>query len=583
MFKIFLICLAFIVVYSTTSLCQWDSDQAYKIQTDTSQFDNNLASTETNVQAALDVLDNLTVSGGGVNTTILKDNATVGTQPNVNFNNTATVQWTITNVTADGQIKVTAASTASAAPAGVNQSVQYNDSGSTGGEAAFTYNKDLDMLTVRNWTVADTFSSSAKVDHNTTANYSATFHFLKTEVDHNATENYTAARHLLTSEIDHNTTANYSATYHFTMASVDHNGTTNYDANRHKLESEITHNNTLGYEAQYHFKTTEVPHNTTTGFEANRHLLGTEVVHNTTSGYEAAFHLAVGDIVHNSTSGYEAQYHLEAIGVNNTTHQFFQPNIRFKAGANVSSIVLDNDTGTNSVNVTINTLDTAGSGANATYQNNSVAIGQQGILNLIAGSGISIVGVNDTDGKVNVTFTSTGGAGGGALFREITILPESTVLDDNSPPSISVIESTGAQTPRFRVAAFDAATNESMSQTITMPSDFNLSAVSYADVYWYTDNATAGKNVTWGCWVSATTPADADDMLEQACAAININDGVVDSTEATRLLNTTIILTNNDTWAANDVVTFKFQRVADHANDTAGSDANIVNIRLRLP
>ena len=368
MFKIFLICLAFIVVYSTTSLCQWDSDQAYKIQTDTSQFDNNLASTETNVQAALDVLDNLTVSGGGVNTTILKDNATVGTQPNVNFNNTATVQWTISNVTADGQIKVTAASTASAAPAGVNQSVQYNDSGSTGGEAAFTYNKDLDMLTVRNWTVADTFSSSAKVDHNTTANYSATFHFLKTEVDHNATENYTAARHLLTSEIDHNTTANYSATYHFTMASVDHNATTNYDANRHKLESETTHNNTLGYEAQYHFKTTEVPHNTTTGFEtnrhllgtevvhnttsgyeaqyhftaasvdhnattnfvANRHLLGTEVVHNTTSGYEAAFHLAVGDIAHNSTSGYEAGFHLGIADIAHNSTSGYEAQYHFK-------------------------------------------------------------------------------------------------------------------------------------------------------------------------------------------------------------------------------------------------------------
>lgn len=182
-----------------------------------------------------------------------------------------------------------------------------------------------------------------------------------------------------------------------------------------------------------------------------------------------------------------------------------------------------------------------------------------------------------------------GGAGGGATYREMTLLPESCVLDDGSPPAISIVESTGTGTPRYRVADFDATTDEIIYYSFVLPSDYTASSSPIVDVYWFSNDVGANETCVWGIQVSATTEADADSMIECAMDAdiLYISEDV-DVNEANRLMVTSGTLTYAtymDGAAAGDMVTIAIRRDADStgATDDLTSDARLVAVHVKIP
>lgn len=172
-------------------------------------------------------------------------------------------------------------------------------------------------------------------------------------------------------------------------------------------------------------------------------------------------------------------------------------------------------------------------------------------------------------------------------YYQFVLLPSSAVLDDNNPPAITVIESTGTGTPRRHVADFDATTDELCYWTFTVPDDM-ASGNWLVDVYWYANDIGANEDAIWGCAISATTEADLDAMSEDAVSTIDYAAEDCNSTEANRLVVTTITLSDLDSVAASDIATLAFRRDADNTKGDVGgdgltSDARLTGIRVRIP
>lgn len=161
---------------------------------------------------------------------------------------------------------------------------------------------------------------------------------------------------------------------------------------------------------------------------------------------------------------------------------------------------------------------------------------------------------------------------GGA--SKLWLLPESAVLDDTVPPAITVIESTGTGTPRRRVADFDAAADEILYWS------FTWQGYTTATVYWYTNDLGANETCYWACQISATTEADADTMAEDAADTANSASEDCNATEVNRLILTPITLTNVDSAATGDYVTFVFYRDANNGSDDLSSDARLLGVLL---
>jgi hypothetical protein len=164
--------------------------------------------------------------------------------------------------------------------------------------------------------------------------------------------------------------------------------------------------------------------------------------------------------------------------------------------------------------------------------------------------------------------------GGGSAAAELWLYPSGAVLDDNSPPAISVWESTGTGTPRRHVADFDPTTDEILYWS------FTWQGYSSADVYWCANDTGANEDAIWACQISATTEADVDSMAEDACDTYNSESEDVNTTEAYRLIKTTITLTNTDSAATDDYVTLRFWRDADDSSGDADADALTSDARL---
>ncbi len=200
--------------------------------------------------------------------------------------------------------------------------------------------------------------------------------------------------------------------------------------------------------------------------------------------------------------------------------------------------------------------------------------------------------VMTTDGQGNVSWsTVTGGGGGGGggggltiavTYNTVILLPESSVLDDSSPPAITVVESTGTGTPRFRVADFDATTDEIIYWTFVIPFDY-VSANTIAHINWYSNDIGANETCVWGSQISATSSGAIDSMSEQACDGANVASGIVNSTEANRLIRTTMLLGNKDNMISGDTVTLRFYRDADNGSDNLTSDARLHSILIEIP
>lgn len=118
----------------------------------------------------------LTVSAGGSNTQLqYNNNGAFAGIPNVTFNGSNLSLGSVANLKilggtngyflqTDGEGNLTWAAGGNGggngSPGGANTQVQFNDSGSFGGDAGFIYNKDTNLLTVANLTVVDNLTAT---------------------------------------------------------------------------------------------------------------------------------------------------------------------------------------------------------------------------------------------------------------------------------------------------------------------------------------------------------------------------------------------------------------------------------------
>jgi hypothetical protein len=124
---------------------------------------------------------------------------------------------------------------------------------------------------------------------------------------------------------------------------------------------------------------------------------------------------------------------------------------------------------------------------------------------------------------------------------------------------------------------FDPTTDEHAYWTFRMPANYASGPV--LKLQWKA-NATTG-DVVWVGRLAAITPADADTPNEKALASANSTTTSVNATEARRLVETSITLTNADNVAAGDEVTLLVHRDADNGSDTLNSnDAELVTVTL---
>lgn len=124
---------------------------------------------------------------------------------------------------------------------------------------------------------------------------------------------------------------------------------------------------------------------------------------------------------------------------------------------------------------------------------------------------------------------------------------------------------------------FDPATNEHCFFTFRMPADYASGLA--LKLLWGVNSASAA-NVVWEGRINAVTPADADTPNEHAFAAANSATTAVNTTEARRLIETPITLTNADSVAAGDLVTLMVKRDAASGSDTCAVDAELSAVSL---
>lgn len=138
--------------------------------------------------------------------------------------------------------------------------------------------------------------------------------------------------------------------------------------------------------------------------------------------------------------------------------------------------------------------------------------------------------------------------------------------------------SASAPSPAFVQLLFDAAADQMANWTFRVPVNYASSPV--AKLLWKA-NTTSSNTVRWGVRIAAITPADADTPNEHAFATSNEANGTPNGTEARRLVETSITLTNADSLAAGDLVTMQVFRNADDAgNDTCTVDAELVALTI---
>jgi hypothetical protein len=177
-----------------------------------------------------------------------------------------------------------------------------------------------------------------------------------------------------------------------------------------------------------------------------------------------------------------------------------------------------------------------------------------------------------------------GGGAGGATYRELTLLPQGAVLDDDNPAVIDLIESTGTATPRFYRAKFDDGDDDALYWSFVMPSDATASQDLILDIYWYSDEDVA-EDVVWAVQVSATTADDADNVEEQAADTADTVTDSADASEAKALIKATLTIdyANCDGAVAGDLVTVKFYRDGDNGSDSHTNECYLLNAHLKIP
>lgn len=157
----------------------------------------------------------------------------------------------------------------------------------------------------------------------------------------------------------------------------------------------------------------------------------------------------------------------------------------------------------------------------------------------------------------------------------IPLLPAAATPPDgttsNAAPALLTVKGSAAAPSRFSlVAAFDPGTAESLWWTFQMPD--NYASGGLLRLLWEA-NAVTGS-VVWGASVGATTAADVDTPVEHAQAAAATVTTAANTTEARRLVESTITLTM-DSAVADDLIVLRVFRDAANASDTVSVDATL--------
>jgi hypothetical protein len=149
----------------------------------------------------------------------------------------------------------------------------------------------------------------------------------------------------------------------------------------------------------------------------------------------------------------------------------------------------------------------------------------------------------------------------------------------NAAPALSVMQGTESNPKKhFLVASFDASTDEHLWWTFRMPANYASAPV--AKLLWMTNDTTASESCVWGCQLGAVTPADTDTPVEHAQAAAQSTTTDINTTEARRLTETSIAISNADSVAAGDLCFLVVYRDANAAGDDLTSDAELITVSL---
>lgn len=155
------------------------------------------------------------------------------------------------------------------------------------------------------------------------------------------------------------------------------------------------------------------------------------------------------------------------------------------------------------------------------------------------------------------------------------VLPDGST--SNNPAQFQRTKSSAsAPVYHFVELLFDPTTEESAYWAFRMPENYASAPV--AKLQWKA-NATS-NSVVWGVQLAAITPSDADTPNEHALATTNTATTSVNATEARRLVETSITLTNADSLAAGDWLAVRVYRVAGDGSDTCTVDAELIAVSL---
>lgn len=141
----------------------------------------------------------------------------------------------------------------------------------------------------------------------------------------------------------------------------------------------------------------------------------------------------------------------------------------------------------------------------------------------------------------------------------------------NAAPAGLVLAGTATNPKGYhRIWAFDASTQEFLTADFRVPNDYASGGT--LKLLW-TANATA-NSVVWAAKIGATTPADADTPIEHAYNTAATVTTAVNTTEARRLVESSITLTM-DSAAAGDLISLLLYRDASNGSDTCTVDAEL--------
>ena len=162
-------------------------------------------------------------------------------------------------------------------------------------------------------------------------------------------------------------------------------------------------------------------------------------------------------------------------------------------------------------------------------------------------------------------------SGGGSSEIQITFSPASAKLPSSGYATIDGGEN------NWRLL-FDDSSDESAYWQDVLDDDYG-SGTLYCDIYYSMASATSG-DVVWNASIMAVTPGDSADVNTDSYDTANATTDTVPGT-AGYLDKATVTLTNADSIAAGDYFKLKITRDADNASDTAAGDAEVLKVVVK--